>query len=227
MAEHDSFEPLRARILDAALTEAPFDGWTAQMLERAARKAGMSEAALSRGDLHLAFPEGVRDLLQYWSEREDAAMAEAFDALNPKPHGFTARITWLVRRRIEQLASHREAARRAAATLALPQNAELGARLTWRTADRVWRAVGDSSTDFNHYTKRATLSAVYASTAAHWFADEGEGMPDPWQDSWDFLDRRIGNVMQFEKVKAQAQKAAPDIGGLVSMLGRLRYGSGR
>jgi ubiquinone biosynthesis protein COQ9 len=58
--------------------------------------------------------------------------------------------------------------------------------------------LGDSSRDLNWYTKRATLSAVYAATVLFWLGDTSEGDADTWA----FLDRRIDNVMQIEKAKA-------------------------
>ena len=69
----------------------------------------------------------------------------------------------------------------------------------WRTADRIWRLAGDTATDFNHYTKRITLGAVYSSTLLAWLDDKSEGLVE----SRAFLDRRIANVMSFEKWKAQ------------------------
>ena len=74
----------------------------------------------------------------------------------------------------------------------------LALRLGWRSADLMWRLAGDTSTDFNHYTKRMTLGAVYASTLLVWLDDQSEG----WADTAAFLDRRIDDVMQFEKWKA-------------------------
>lgn len=223
MTERDPLDPARDAVLDEMLAEAAFDGWTETSLERAAKAA---DEALR---LPLLFPLGVRDALDYWAEREDEAALAAWAALDPKPRGVTAGITWLVRQRIERLTPNREAARRAAATLALPPYVALGTRLTWRTADRIWRALGDEATDFNHYSKRAILSGVYASTAGRWFADEGQiqggvGEPEPYQATWDFLDRRIGDVMRIEKAKTAARRGAPDVSGLVAALGRMRYG---
>lgn len=209
----------RDAVLGEMLIEAPFEGWTASALEAAAREADESTA------LPLLFPRGVADVLDWWSAREDAAVLTEFAALDTAPRGVTAKIGWLVRARVERLDPDREAARRAAATLALPPYAATGTRMTWRTADRLWRAAGDTATDFNHYSKRAILSGVYASTAARWFADEGDAEPERYQATWDFLDARLSDVMRFEKVKAKLPRVDAD--GIAAALGRLRYGSGR
>ncbi|MEJ0043913.1 MAG: COQ9 family protein [Rhizomicrobium sp.] len=103
--------------------------------------------------------------------------------------------------RIEAVRPHKEAARRAAAFLTLPPHAALGASLVWRTADAMWRAAGDTSTDFNFYTKRGILAGVYTATMMRWFTDTSADESETTK----FLSQRIENVMTFEKFKAQAK----------------------
>ena len=112
----------------------------------------------------------------------------------------------------------REAVRRGLAILAMPQNLPLALRISWRTADLMWRIAGDTSTDFNHYTKRMTLGAVYGSTLLVWLDDQSEG----WNDTAAFLDRRIDDVMRFERFKADWRGSSEHL-SLSRFLGRLRY----
>ncbi|MFC3303371.1 COQ9 family protein [Parvularcula lutaonensis] len=223
---HAADDETRREILEQLLPEAAFEGFTRETLETAARSAGIDQEEIEAGLLDRLFPRGVGDVLAFWSEEEDRKMADAYEALNPKPHGITAKITWLIKQRIEGLDWNREAARRAAHTLALPHHGKLGATLVWNTADKMWRTIGDTSTDFNWYTKRMSLSAIYASTLSRWLNDQGDaGAEEPYAATWEFLDARIGNLMEFEKAKARIQKAVPDPAAIVGFLGRLRYGS--
>ena len=84
----------------------------------------------------------------------------------------------------------------------------------------MWRAAGDTATDFNHYSKRMTLSAIYGSTLLVFVNDDSEGHAD----SRAFLARRVEDVMRFEKTKAKFRNAG---GGehlsLSRFIGRLRY----
>ena len=224
----DPDDALRQAILEQLLSEAAFEGWTRETLMAAAKNANLPEGSMAEGIVDRLFPHGIGDALAFWSEAEDRAMVEAFEALNPRPHGVTKKITWLIRQRIEQLDWNREAARRAGSTLALPHHGKRGAELVWQTADTMWRAIGDTSTDFNFYTKRASLSAIYPATLTHWFQDAGDAASDePYAGTWEFLDARIENLMQFEKLKARVQKTSPDLTRLVGFLGRMRYGSGK
>lgn len=221
-------DAIRRAILEELLTEAAFEGFTLQTLELAAKRAGLSGDEIRAGEVMRLFPAAIGDAIAFWSEEEDRKMAEAFEALNPKPHGVTKKIVWLIRQRIEGLDWNREAARRAVATLALPHHGARGPKLLWATADAMWRAVGDTSTDANWYTKRASLSAIYATTLSRWFADASDAAAEePYAATWAFLDDRIDNLMSFEKFKGRVQKAAPDPADIIGFLGRLRYGGGK
>jgi rpsU-divergently transcribed protein len=117
------------------------------------------------------------------------------------------KVTLAVRTRLVQHAAHREALRALASFLAMPANTGLAARSLWRTVDAMWHAIGDTSTDFNYYSKRALLAGVYGSTVLVWLDDSSEG----FADSCAFLERRIDNVMAIERGKARVQRALSDL----------------
>ncbi len=209
-------EKARAALLDAAIEHAAFDGFTPKALEEAARQLKIAPEIAA-----LAFPGGPKDLLRAWSEKLDDETRAELEAAGLKDMKIRARVTKGARLRIEKMMAHKIAARRAAAFLALPFNAPLGAELQFRTADAIWRGIGDTSTDFNYYTKRILLSGVVAATLLYWFADESEGAADTWA----FLDRRIENVMGIEKAKAGLKDFAAKLPDPFRILGGLRYPS--
>ena len=188
---------LKAAVLEAALGHAVFDGFSDKTLARAAEETKTDKETLAR-----LFPDGPLSLVEAFSVAADADMEASLSALDLKAMKIRARIAAAVMARIEALRPHKEAARRAAAFLTLPPHAALGARLVYRTVDAMWRAAGDSSTDFNFYTKRGILGAVYSATLLRWFTDTSAGE----SDTAAFLADRIENVMQFEKLKAQAKQ---------------------
>jgi ubiquinone biosynthesis protein COQ9 len=205
----------RDRLLDAALPHAAFDGWNQRMLALAARDAG-----LSPGEVEQATPRGVIDLIDALADRADQAMLARLAETDLAALKIRERVTLAVRARLESLAGHQAAVRRAALTLALPVHAPEAARIGWRTADRIWRALGDPSTDFNWYSKRAILAGVHAATLAVWLQDDDTAHADTWA----FLDRRIAGIMQFEKAKASVRTLASKLPRATDLLARLRYG---
>jgi ubiquinone biosynthesis protein COQ9 len=205
-----SDDTIREAVLMAALPHAAFDGFTDSVLEKAGKEAGVAKAELAR-----LFAGGPVSLIAFYSAWADAQMEKALAAMDLKSLKVRARIAAAVRARLAALAPHKEAARRAAATLSLPMNAGTGAKLLYRTVDAMWRAVGDTSTDFNFYTKRAILAGVYGATAMRWFTDDSKD----GKATEDFLAARIENVMQFEKFKARAKDA---LSGLPAFAGWAR-----
>ena len=189
---------LKDAVLKAALKDAAFDGFTDAVLAKGGKDAGVDPATLSR-----LFPEGALSLIEYFSTSIDTAMEEKLATTGLSTRKIRERIKIAVMTRLWLLEPHKEAARRAAATLTLPMHAALGAKLLYRTVDAMWRAAGDTSTDFNFYTKRGILAGVYGSVLVRWFSDTGED--DSATEA--FLDARIENVMQFEKFKAKAKDA--------------------
>ena len=179
-------------ILATALVHVPFEGFTESVLARAADKAGVS-----RQELRRLFPDGPLSLVEAFSQWADAEMVGELARKDLASLKIRERITLAVKTRVAVLVSYKEAARRAAAFLTLPPHAATGVRLLYRTVDSVWRAVGDTSTDFNFYTKRAILAAVYSATLVRWFSDTSVGQTD----TDEFLRNRIDDVMAFEKFK--------------------------
>lgn len=204
----------REKILAEALAHVAFDGWHDKTLKEAAEKAGASDA-----ELKAAFPRGVADALLFFSSEADRQAVEALEAADLKSKRVRERVTFAVRKRIEAVMKHKEAARRGAAVFALPQHAIDGTTAVYRTVDALWRGIGDTSADFNFYTKRLLLSGVYTTTMLYWFADNS----DDAQDTWKFLDRRIADVMQIEKVRSQVGKFAETLPNPLTILGALRY----
>ena len=207
-------EALRKRLAPKVGTHAVFDGWTRKAVDSAAAELG-----ISLDPARLAMPKDAAGLIDAYIQSVDAAMAEALPPKRLAKMKIREKIRALVWQRIEIMTEAREAIRSALAILAMPQNVPLAARIGWRTADTLWRLAGDTATEFNHYPKRMTLGAVYASTLLTWVDDESAG----FVDTAAFLDRRIDNVMRFEKWKAEWRGSAINRPSLSRFLGRLRY----
>lgn len=187
---------LRDRLADAMAAEASFDGWT-----RTALAAGARRLELQQGEADRLFPGGPVQVLTHLSQRADFRTVEDMEKEGVGALKIRDRIKGAVRIRLERHAGEREAVRRALALLSLPFNAGVALKLLYKTVDAMWYAAGDTSTDFNFYTKRATLAGVYSSTLLYWLNDRSTGA----EATWAFLDRRIDDVMKIEKLKSQVR----------------------
>lgn len=191
-----NYTETKEALLQAALSHVAFDGWTDATFQAAVRDADVP-AAVARA----VCPRGAVDLALAYHAAGDQAMVARLQAEDLSAMRFRDRIAAAVRYRLEAV-EDKEAVRRGTTLFALPTHAADGAKAIWGTADAIWTTLGDTSDDVNWYTKRATLSGVYSATVLYWLGDDSTDH----QATWAFLDRRIDNVMQIEKLKSQVRE---------------------
>jgi ubiquinone biosynthesis protein COQ9 len=208
-----TLDEIRVALAPIIGRHAGFDGWSEAAVHAAADEMGVDcDVAL------LAFKGKAIDIIDAWVEAVDLELASRLPVEKLNAMKIRDRITALLATRLEIMAPDRESLRRALAIMAMPTNLARAAKMGWRSADRMWRLAGDSATDLNHYTKRMTLSAVYGSTLTVFVNDDSEN----FADTRAFLDRRIDNVMQIEKVKYLAKQRKEFAPSLSRFIGRLR-----
>lgn len=205
-------DAMRPHLVEAMLAHVPFDGWGWKALDAAAADLGVLPAAA-----RLAFPGGAIDMVDAYARWSDRRMTDALAAVDMAGMKVRARFETALLTRLLQAAPHREAERRAVLLLARPQHLARAARIGWRTADAIWLAMGDRSTDFSWYSRRATAAAVHAASVLVWLDDDSED----FATTRAFVERRIADVLRIEKLKASARRR--EHFSLPRFFGRLRY----
>lgn len=190
---HDNQE----RILWALLTHVPFDGWTFKALQRAVNDCGFEPTDAYR--VFSGNPLEALDFLMTWINRQ----TEQWLVHKPNDHiKIRDKIFQAVMFRLQLIAPYKEALRTTTWLLARPQHMARGLKYMYQTVDCIWYAIGDESTDFNFYTKRATLAAVYSSTLLKWLNDSSiEHMA-----TQHFLNNRLDDIMRIPQIKSRFKK---------------------
>jgi len=187
--------------IEAMLVHVPFDGWTETAIQVTADQLGLSASQITQ-----LFPRGIAGLVEIGSDEVDRHMEELFinrfaDNLDNMPVSKKIREMLLIR--FEILQPNKESLRKMIAFMAQPAQAKLGSKLLYKTLDRIWRIAGDRSTNYDFYTKRATLGAVYGSTILAFLDDDTPDM----QKTRAFLDRRLQDVARIPKAVKPLQAA--------------------
>ncbi|OKH88441.1 COQ9 family protein [Thalassospira sp. TSL5-1] len=201
MSVEESFARIaeqRDQLVRAALEHVAFDGWSKTTLRTAAGDLGWPEMEVDR-----LFPAGIGQVIEHFVALTDRDMMDRLAAMDIKSMKIRDRIGAAIRVRLDLVEPYKDAVRAAVAHLSLPQNLPKSLRMTAKTVDLMWQAAGDTSTDHNWYTKRGLLAGVYGSTLMYWLEDSSDGH----KETWDFMNRRIGNVMMIPKVKSSLGKA--------------------
>lgn len=200
---------LRDQLIDAALNHVVFDGWTAESIA-----AGAADIGIDADIAICAFPGQPIDLLGYHSDLCDRRMVEALKELNLSEMRVRDSVSAAIKIRLGALDSHKSALRSGITILASPVNTPATIKISYSTVNAIWFAIGDSSPNFNFYTKRLLLAGVYISTLLFWLNDKSE----EGNETWNFLDRRIADVMSVEKVKFRLANQGNQINDLIRRL---------
>lgn len=209
-----TMDELRLDLAPLVAESAMFDGWSDAAVVAAADMAGVDAAAA-----RFAFEGKAMTMIAAWIHAIDRDMAAELPASRVGNLPIRERIRTLVQFRLDALVGREEALRLALIEMAKPWNLVAATRLGWESADAMWRLAGDTATDYNHYTKRATLGSIYAATLAVFADDRSEDHAEAKA----FLARRIEDVMKFEKAKARILRPREETFSLTRLLGRLRY----
>ncbi len=209
-----TLDEIRDVLAPRIIANAAFDGWSADAVKSAAHDVGIDPDVAA-----YAFRGGQMQMIEAAIGHVDRQMVAALPQEYLADLKIRERILRLVRFRLDAFEGQEEALRRAHAIMAMPRNAAHAMRLGWRSADMMWRQAGDTSTDYNYYTKRTILAGIYAATLAVFIDDHSEGKADTLA----FLDRRIDGIMRFEKAKARWTQQPEHRISISRFLGRLRY----
>ena len=184
------------KLLDAALPHVAFDGWSP-----ASFAAAVADLDLDQTDAKRLAPRGAIDLAVAYHRRADVLMVAKMATADLSNLRYSEKVATALRYRVEAM-DDREAVRRAGTLFSLPHHGVEGGKLIWETADHIWNSLGDTSEDASWYSKRATLSAVWASTVLFWLGDDSLD----YADTSAFIDRRIEDVMRIEKLKSKLRE---------------------
>ena len=201
------FASQRTEILQKLLEQSPFLGWTELNLQNISTELGYTARITVR-----AFPNGLRDVIDAHADLIDKRMLESAESFRLSKLSIRKRISTLILLRIDAVSSHRDAISRLIPLLSTPQYLPTGTRILYRTVDIMWRTAGDTSTDFNYYSKRSLLAGVYCSTLLFWLTDHDKN----YLETREFLDRRITNVMSIQKLKPKIKSYLPRLGASFS-----------
>ena len=148
-------DPEKLNLMKAALPNVAFDGWSPRLFLLLVKKPIFQKLKL--GNLP-AWCCGSSEHFHKWG---DDQFKSSFKKQKISELKVREKIKKAVELRIT-ISSDKEAVRRGVVLFSLPTHAVEGGRLVWDTSDLIWQLIGDESEDFNWYSKRTILSAVYA-----------------------------------------------------------------
>ncbi|MEQ9317086.1 MAG: COQ9 family protein [Henriciella sp.] len=180
---------LQDKWLQALLPLVADKGWTEEALTISAREAGIGSEEKA-----LAAPKGVGDLIERFFDRAEDDMLAALESQDLSELRTHEKVAVGIKAWLTVLEPNREAVKRASTRGFAPWNAPAAAKRTWKTADAIWLAAGDTAEDYNRETKRALLSATLPTIVLYWLDN------DYTEDELDaFIESRLRGAMKLGK----------------------------
>uniref|UniRef100_A0A7N8XKV7 Ubiquinone biosynthesis protein n=1 Tax=Mastacembelus armatus TaxID=205130 RepID=A0A7N8XKV7_9TELE len=200
--DYETEEQLQARILTAALEFVPLHGWSMEAIAAGAETLGLSSASTGM------FSNGAGDLVLHFITQCNSQLTEILAEQHmqvqlgqAEPKETADFLKDAVETRLRMYIPYIETWPQAMSILLLPHNIPDSLKHLSTLVDDIWYYAGDRSTDMNWYTKRAALTGIYNTTELVMIQDSS---PD-FQDTWNFLDNRIQDVVNMATTAKQVQ----------------------
>tara|TARA_A100001011_G_C14137519_1_gene768262 strand:+ start:145 stop:780 length:636 start_codon:yes stop_codon:yes gene_type:complete len=184
----------KQKFLYYVLDDINLNGWSKNFFDSYSR-----EGIFTNNEIRVFFPNGRADFLRYWFDISEKLMLEDLSKVEIQELKVREKIKKIIRVRLERWKSYKVAIKRTLPILIMPSSDTLLSCSLMKTSDSIWKSAGDRSVDFNFYTKRGLLLGVYSTTLIFWLDDNSKDD----QKTWEFLDRRVEEVLQIPKVKTR------------------------
>lgn len=192
---------MRLKLVYATLEHVPQCGWS-----ETAMRMGAQDLELDDSTVWRFFPEGINQVVELWHNDVDKKMLSRLKRFKTNEMRVRDKIALAIKTRLNILLPYKSAVEPTLKYLALPLQTPLGTKLLFKTIDEIWHWAGDASTDYNWYTKRALLAAVYTSTIIFWLNDTSERH----SGTFNFLNNRIEDVMKLGKLPKDIMKCGKE-----------------
>lgn len=183
--EHIDPPPYReaeSAILSSALSHVPAHGFTQEALTLGAKEVGYLDISSN------LFPKGPFELVMFHLASQRLNLKNRLQFTDERM-GVGRKVRSLI---LERLRANADAGvvprwQEALALMSLAENIPASLRELGALSDEMWFLAGDTAVDTSWYTKRASLSGVYAATEVYQTTDQST----EFRDTEHFLDRRL------------------------------------
>ena len=182
----------RLKILNFAKIFVSKNGFTQNSLANISKKYG-----LDINETELLFPEGNNDLIKFALEQLNSELEEycrKIDLIRLPTH---KRIKKVLLSKVALMNKNKLFYRSIFLNLLIPKKKFSLSSQLYNSVDQIWFIAGDSSTDFNFYTKRLILSIIYSRVMLFFFNNNNQ------EELENILDESLQRVSKIPEIKSK------------------------
>ncbi len=182
----------RVKILKFAKNIVAEEGLTTKTLKNISKKYN-----LDIYELNLLFPDGKNDLLKFALEQLNIDLENYCKKLDLIRLPIHKRIRKILLSKIYIMDKEKKFYRKIFLNLLIPKkNFSLPIKL-YKSVDQIWFIAGDTSVDFNFYTKRLILAGIYLRVILFFFNNNNQNMLE------NLLDSSLKRVSKIPELKTK------------------------
>lgn len=183
----------RQYLIQQGLANIPFDGWSFDSL-----RSVEQQLQIPTGTADRIFDFDTTTMATAFADYITTEMLTALKATHPQPTGTTNRIATALKIRLHIMEPHKQSVQMLVRQFGTTPQTH--AHTAWQACDVIWNWAGDTSTDYNHYTKRGLLVGVYTATVLYWLSDDSPN----YTATHNFIDRQLQTIVQTGKTVKSA-----------------------
>mgnify|MGYP001399308997 CR=1 FL=1 len=154
------------------------------------------EHNLDINEVELLFPNGNSDLIKFILEELNINLENNCKKIDLIRLPIHKRIKRILLSKIDILEKEKKFYKKIFLNLLIPNKNISLPRQLYKSIDQIWFLAGDSSVDFNFYTKRLILSAIYTRTILFFFNNDNR------KELENILDKNLKRVSKIPKIKS-------------------------
>ena len=156
-----------------------------------------SKHKLNISEINLLFPDGNMDLLKYSLEQLNIELQEYCQSIDLIRLPVHKRIRKILLSKIEIMNNEKKFYKKIFINSLIPnRNVSVPSQL-YKSVDHIWYLAGDTSVDFNFYTKRLILAGIYSRVVLFFFNNNNQ------QDLEHLLDVNLQRVAKIPELKSK------------------------
>ena len=182
----------RLRILKLAKPIIAKEGLNSNTFETIAVKHN-----LNINEIHLLFPQGNKDLLKYSLEQLNIELQKYCKSIDLIRLPLHKRIRRILLSKIAIMNKEKNFYKKIFLKSLLPNRTISLSKQLYKSIDQIWYLAGDTSVDFNFYTKRLILAGIYSRVVLFFFNNNNQNELE------NLLDLNLKRVAKIPELKSK------------------------
>ena len=156
-----------------------------------------SKHNLNINEINLLFPDGNKDLINYSLEQLNIDLQEFCKSIDIIRLPIHKRVRKILLSKIEIMNKEKKFYKKMFLSSLLPNKTVSLSKQLYKSIDQIWYLAGDTSVDFNFYTKRLILAGIYSRVVLFFFNNNNQNELE------NLLDLNLKRVAKIPELKSK------------------------